>query len=196
MLFDLGISSDQLDDPARGLSFQHSGPLDMRLDPSQPETALTPLHKIQHAELKNTLIEFGEPRHAEKLSRAILDGVAGGRLKTTSDLAMLCERVIGRHGPSHPATRVFLALRNLVNQELSSLDSLLNVAPGCLNREGRLVIISFHSLEDRRVKERFRTLAKDGFRIVTPKPVVPSEQEQVVNPRARSAKLRVLERVS
>ncbi len=208
MLFDLGVASPQLDNAERGMSFQSDGPLDMRLDPTSGKTAQQILRTIRESDLEELLREFGEERNARKLSKSILFELSAGRLNTTGDLARLCERVIGRHGKTHPATRVFLALRCLVNDELGALDDLLATAPDCLNVGGRLVFISFHSLEDKRVKERFRSLAclpdrqvkepagAKRFSLVTKKPVVPSDQEQRENSRARSAKLRVLERTA
>ncbi len=199
MLFDLGVSSLQLDDPTRGFSFQSDGPLDMRLDPRSSETALSILQTIQEKELMDRLTVFGEGRNAKRVSRYLLSDVAEGKMKTTRDLASFCERVLGRRGKAHPATRLFLALRTLVNKELDVLSDLLQVAPRYLAVGGRLVIISFHSLEDRMVKERFKALAQEcldekRFSLVTKKPVGPSEEERAPNPRSRSAKLRVLER--
>ncbi len=201
MLFDLGVSSLQLDDPTRGFSFQSDGPLDMRLDPRGNQTALSVLQTIQEKELIDRLTQFGEGRNARRVSRYLLSDVAQGRIQTTRDLASFCERVIGRRGKGHPATRLFLALRTLVNRELDVLGDLLGVAPRYLAVGGRLLIISFHSLEDKMVKERFRSLAQDGidekrFVVVTKKPVGPSEEEMAPNPRSRSAKLRAIERVT
>lgn len=201
MLFDLGVASSQIDIAERGFSFQSEGPLDMRLDPSQGKTALLLLHTIEEQRLEQVLREFGEERNARRLSKSILFELSAGRLKTTKDLAMICERVVGRHGKIHPATRTFLALRCLVNDELGALESMLESAPDLLKVGGRLAIISFHSLEDRRVKEKFRAISKEPvgdkrFSLLTKKPVIPSEQEQSANPRSRSAKLRVIERVS
>ena len=201
MLFDLGVASPHLDNADRGMSFQSEGPLDMRLDATSGKTALNMLHTIDEPKLESILREFGEERNARRLSRSILFELSAGRLKTTKDLASLCERVVGRHGKTHPATRVFLALRVLVNDELGALEKLLSVAPGLLNVGGRLVVISFHSLEDRRVKESFKTLSRNEsgekkFMILTKKPWVPSDEELRTNPRSRSAKLRVLERVA
>lgn len=200
MLFDLGVASPQLDTAERGFSFQSDGPLDMRLDPTRGQTALRLLHTIDERKFENLLGEFGEQRFAKRLSREILTGVASGHIKTTKQLAGICERVIGRQGKTHPATRVFLAIRCLVNDELGALKDLLEEAPKHLKIGGRLVFISFHSLEDRMVKERFRELAPISgprtFSVLTKKPVVPSPDEEQSNARARSAKLRALERVA
>lgn len=199
MIFDLGVSSTQLDDPERGFSFRQSGPLDMRLDPDLPETALDVLRHIDEETLTGTLREFGENRDARRISRYLLHDVSHGRMKTTGDLAGFCERVIRRRGKVHPATRVFLALRCLVNNEIEVLREILRTAPLYLGPGGRLAIISFHSLEDREVKTTFRNLAQQGlsnraYGLVTRKPVVPDETEMRDNPRSRSARLRVLER--
>ncbi len=201
MIFDLGISSTQLDNPERGFSFQRPGPLDMRLDPSSPTTALTVLRSLDEKDLAQHLIQFGEGRFARKLARRIVEATQRGSLTMTTDLAKLCERVLGWRRGSHPATRVFLMLRSLVNKELENVAALPQIAPQHLAPNGRLAIISFHSLEDKIVKEAFRTLARDIqenkiFKLVTKKPVVATEEEARFNPRARSAKLRVLERAS
>ncbi len=201
IVLDLGIASSQLDDAARGLSFVHDGPLDMRLDGRLPKTALDHLRTISEDALTALLRDYGEVRFAHKLSRWILAAVSRDEIKTTTELAKLCERAVGRHGPTHPATRTFLALRCLVNDEQGALDDFLRIAPGHLSVGGRLAIISFHSIEDRQVKNAFRSLAHDEsglkkFQLLTKKPIVPDETETKSNPRARSAKLRALERVA
>jgi 16S rRNA (cytosine1402-N4)-methyltransferase len=201
IVLDLGIASSQLDDATRGLSFIQAGPLDMRLDPRLPKTALDWLRSISEDALAALLKEYGEARFAHKLSRWILAAVSRDEIKTTTDLATLCERAVGRHGPTHPATRVFLALRCLVNDEQGALNDFLRIAPDCLNVGGRLAIISFHSIEDRQVKTAFRSLSQEGsgqkrFQLLTKKPIVPDESELKVNSRSRSAKLRALERVA
>ncbi len=201
LLADLGISSYQLEDPKRGLTFQAEGPLDMRLDPESSRNVLTVLGTMDEEELRNLLHEFGEMRFAWKLARAISRAFSEGRLKTTRDLALLCEVTVRGRGKVHPATRVFLALRAKVNDELGALSALLEQIPQVLEVGGRAVIISFHSLEDRLVKQGFLRFEKEGwgerrFIRVTRKPVGPAEDEIRRNPRARSAKLRVLERVA
>ena len=200
MVFDLGVSSTQLGAPLRGFSFQRKGPLDMRLDPDSKETAQTLLRKIEERELSAMLWEFGEKRNARRISRYLLNDIQSGRIQNTEDLAKFCERVIGRYGKVHPATRVFLALRCLVNKEIETLQEMLRVAPPLLSVGGRIAVISFHSLEDKQVKSQFRFLAKleSGpyrYSLVTKKPIRPTIQEQEENPRSRSAKLRVLERI-
>jgi 16S rRNA (cytosine1402-N4)-methyltransferase len=201
MVFDLGISSQQLDDPARGLSFRSEAPLDMRIDPANPETALSFLRKVDEKEFADLLFRYGEARNARRLARAICFDVSKGLINTTGELARLCERVAGRHGKTHPATRVFLALRASVNDEMGALNGILKAGPSFLSVGGRMAVITFQSIEDKAVKERFRGLEDEGmegktFRRITRKPLAPSEDEARENPRARSAKLRVLERVS
>jgi len=199
LLFDLGVSSFQIDRGERGFSFQKEGPLDMRLDPGSSETAMSVLRTISPDEFESLLREFGEARFARKLAGRILDSLSQEKLKTTLDLARICGQVAGGRGKVHPATRVFLALRAKVNDEIGSLEALLNQIPECLTTGGRAAIISFHSIEDRLVKHSFSRLEKEGYEEkkfvrVTRKPVVPSPEELRANPRSRSAKLRVLER--
>lgn len=200
MLFDLGFSSAQMDDGKRGFSFQQEGPLDMRLDPSGGNTALSVLQTIKEDDFVNLLTTYGEARHAKRLARLLLSETAAGKMKTTFDLARVCESAVGRHGKTHPATRVFLALRAKVNQEEDVLKDLLDQAPSLLKRDGRLAIITFQGIEDKLVKEKFKALAMEGqdgkkFALVNKKPIVPTDVELDNNSRSRSAKLRVLERV-
>jgi 16S rRNA (cytosine1402-N4)-methyltransferase len=201
LIFDLGFSSPQMEDPSRGLSFQLDGPLDMRLDPNLSKTALDCLREVDEKDLALLLKEYGENRFARKLARAIKNDVLQGLIHTTKDLAQLCERVVYSRGKTHPATRVFLALRILVNDENNALKELLSSAPSFLSVGGRILIISFQSTEDRIVKWKFRELENEGlngkkFKVITKKPIVPSEDEALSNPRSRSSKLRVLERVA
>ncbi|OVE77466.1 16S rRNA (cytosine(1402)-N(4))-methyltransferase [bacterium F11] len=201
MLFDLGVSSVQLNDPKRGISFQSEGPLDMRLDTEAPHNALTLLKQMKEDELAEVFYEFGVRRNPRRISRYLLHDVREGKITTTTDLAGFCDRVVGRRGRIHPATKIFLALRSLVNNEQQVLKDLLQVAPLFLNQGGRLAIISFHSVEDRIVKNEFRSWSQDGketsfcFARATRKPIQPSAEEVQANPRSRSAKLRVLERI-
>lgn len=196
---DLGISSPQLDTAGRGFSFQQDGPLDMRLDPRSEKTALSVLRTISLDQLTAQLEKFGEEHGAKVLAQRLIAESAHGRIRTTAELADFCKRNVRSRGKTHPGTRVFLALRDLVNDELGSLTDLLRTAPKCLGVKGRLAIVSFHSLEDRLVKEAFRDASSHGlddkkFNCATKKPVVPSALEMRANPRSRSAKLRVLER--
>jgi 16S rRNA (cytosine1402-N4)-methyltransferase len=195
LLADLGLSSDQLDDRHRGFSFQQDGPLDMRMDRTAQKTSAAVL--LAHAsedEIEEWLREYGEERFARRLAHAIVHQRRFGPLLRTSQLADLVARTIprGRAG-LHPATRTFQALRIAVNRELGELDSLLDQAPALLAPGGRLAVISFHSLEDRRVKEAFRAEVQGGrCDDLLPGGVRASEAEARANPRARSARLRAI----
>ncbi len=207
-LVDLGVSSPQLDQPERGFSFKRSGPLDMRMDGSGGETAAEYLRRVSEEELVAVLSELGEERYARRIARAIVDARREEPLDTTGALAALVARAMPRHEHhKDPATRTFQALRMAVNQELPELRRLLADLPGCLRPGGRLVVIAFHSLEDRLVKHRLRELAtpprddrgKPGpaaWRLLTKKPVTAGDDELAANPRARSAKLRAAERMA
>jgi 16S rRNA (cytosine1402-N4)-methyltransferase len=199
MLFDLGVSLEQLSGPS--LSFSSLAPLDMRLDPASGETAAMFLARVDEKRLADLFFQYGEVRGARRLARTILSELVAGRLKTNGDLAAICERVLGRSGPRHPATRVFLALRAAVNDENGAIEELLRQGPRCLAVGGRMAVITFHSLEDRIIKHGFRSIVADGvdgrtFALPFKKPVEPTEEERKRNPRSRSAKLRVLERTS
>jgi len=192
VLADLGFSSDQLDDPSRGLSFQADGPLDMRLDPSQGPTCRDLLVRLTERELEKILVEYGEERFARRIAEAIVLARRARALpQTTKQLADLILKAVpptARHGRIHAATRTFQALRIAVNDELGELDSLLSRVILGVREGGRIAILSFHSLEDRRVKQAFK---KDGFEPLTKKPIEADEDEVRRNVRARSAKLRV-----
>ena len=192
LLADLGFCSDQLDDPERGLSFQADGPLDMRLDPTQGETAANLLQRLSERDLANLIFEFGEERCSRRIARMIVERRKHGVLSTTAELAELVRRCVPRpkgRGPFiHPATRTFQALRIAVNNELEALDNLLAQLPTCLKPGGRAALISFHSLEDRRVKNAFRD--RELWQKMAAKPVTATEEEVRENPRSRSAKLR------
>lgn len=196
MMADLGFSSDQIDDPARGLSFRFDGPLDMRLDPSRGLSAREYLEQATERELEETLRELGEERLWKRIADAIVRARRERRLpETTAQLVQLIVRATpanARHGRIHVATRTFQALRVRVNEELEELDALLKLATEALVPGGRIAVLSFHSLEDRRVKHAFRG---DAFEPLTKKPIEADEAETEANPRARSAKLRVAERV-
>jgi 16S rRNA (cytosine1402-N4)-methyltransferase len=194
ILADLGVSSPQLDQAERGFSLLRSGPLDMRMDPTQGPTAMELLSRATEQEIEAWLRVAGEERFARKLARRLFESAPG--LRTTEDLASAVCRWVPRRGKSHPATRVFLALRMAVNQELESVDEFMKRAPAVLKPGGRLVVITFHSSEDRKVKWCGRGAAEQGtLRIITKKPLEPSEREQQGNPRSRSAKLRVFEKI-
>lgn len=197
ILADLGMSSFALDDPARGFSFKNDGPLDMRMDPAAAPSAYDLLNEEGEDELTRIVREFGEERAARRIARAIVEARRRRPLTTTTELRAVIERAAGtrHHGAIHPATRTFQALRIAVNHEIESLTAFLERAPGCLNRGGRLAIIAYHSLEDRPVKHRFRELAQQAsFMTLTRKALRPSASECAHNPRARSARLRAIER--
>jgi 16S rRNA (cytosine1402-N4)-methyltransferase len=198
ILVDLGLNTLQLDDPRRGFSFAREGPLDMRFDPTAETTAADLVNQLSERDLADLIFQYGEERRSRAIARRI---VSSRPLGTTSDLRRVVLSAMGgrRRGGIDPATRTFQALRIAVNQELDQLTHFLGRVGPCLNPEGRVAIISYHSLEDREVKWSFRRRAKDedglGYQMVTRKPVRPSSQEVELNRRARSAKLRVLERV-
>jgi 16S rRNA (cytosine1402-N4)-methyltransferase len=195
ILADLGVSSMQFADPARGFTFQAEGPLDMRMDPQSELTAEQVVNRFDERELADLIYEFGEERRSRRIARAI---VRSRPIRTTAQLAEIVSAAARpmKHQRIHPATRTFQALRIFVNRELDDLRKLLNAAPQVLKPGGRLVVISFHSLEDRIVKDTMREGAKLGqYKLLTKKPVMPGEEEIDRNPRARSAKLRVAERV-
>ena len=196
LLADFGVSSLQLDEPHRGFSFRSSGPLDMRMDTRSGMTAEQVVNQIDENELADLIYEFGEERRSRRIARAI---VRARPITTTAELA----RVVSAAAPAmksgrhfiHPATRTFQALRIYVNAELEEIDALLSAAPALLKPGGRLVVISFHSLEDRRAKDALREGARQGiYEVLTRKPVTAEAEETDRNPRARSAKLRAAER--
>ncbi|HEV2716290.1 MAG TPA: 16S rRNA (cytosine(1402)-N(4))-methyltransferase RsmH [Terriglobales bacterium] len=200
LLADLGVSSLQFGDAARGFSFQAEGPLDMRMNPQSELTAEQVVNHFDERELADVIYEFGEERRSRRIARAI---VRSRPILTTAQLAAVISAAarpmkLGqqKYDRIHPATRTFQALRIFVNRELDDLRKLLEAAPQVLKPGGRLVVISFHSLEDRIVKDAMREGAKLGqYRLLTKKPVTPAAQEIDRNPRARSAKLRAAERV-
>lgn len=195
-LLDLGVSSLQLDTASRGFSFRRDGPLDMRMASGTGRTAADLVRSLGEGDLEGILREYGEEPRARRIARAIvrMRGETGGDVgASTRALGEFVERLIGRHGRTHPATRVFQALRIAVNDELENLKKFLGVFDRYLRREGRCCVISFHSLEDRMVKRSFRENVE--VRIVTKKPIRPTRGEVVANPRARSAKLRCVEKI-
>jgi 16S rRNA (cytosine1402-N4)-methyltransferase len=197
ILADLGVSSLQLDSPGRGFSFRRDEPLDMRMDTSSGATAADLIASADEQTLADVLYTLGEERYARRVARAILGEGKGRRIDTTGQLAAIVRRAIPRKGFSRidPATRTFQAIRIWVNQELEGLDAFLVRAAGRLARGGRLVVVTFHSLEDRVVKHTLRALeASATMAVRTRRPMVPSEAEIERNPRARSAKLRAAER--
>lgn len=212
-LVDAGVSSQQFDDPERGFSFRKPGPLDMRMGDDAP-TLAEYLDTVEQDELTRVLRKWGEVRKAHRVARDILKGWNAGEVETTTDLADLVERSVprgagsGRRTKIHPATLVFQALRIAINRELEALETAVESIPDVVKSGGRAVFISFHSLEDRIVKQGFRELSTDDTppgvpiresekttraKLVTSKPITASEEEIEHNPRARSAKLRVIE---
>ncbi len=200
-LADLGVSSMQLDEPGRGFSFQRDEPLDMRMDRSGGETAADLIAKADERELADTIYAFGDERYSRRIARAIVAARREAAIDTTGRLAAVVRRAIPMRGYQRidPATRTFQALRIWVNGELDGLDSFLGAMARRLRVGARLVVITFHSLEDRIVKHTFRALEKSAdlaMKVLTKKPVVPGEDEVAANPRARSAKLRAAERLA
>ncbi|MBF0485752.1 MAG: 16S rRNA (cytosine(1402)-N(4))-methyltransferase RsmH [Candidatus Omnitrophica bacterium] len=199
-LFDLGVSSLQLDEAERGFSFRKEGPLDMRMDVAAPLTALELVHSLSEEELSSLIWKYGEDRFSRRIAKAIVRARASRPLETTKDLADIILHSIPnsyQRDKIHPATRTFQALRMAVNSELDVLSVALDKAFLKLKTHGRMAVIAFHSLEDRIVKEKFRLLAHEGrAEILTKKPLRPSEEESSDNPRSRSARLRALERIA
>jgi len=199
-LADLGVSSLQLESPGRGFSFRRDEPLDMRMDPSGGPSAADLVAAASEHDLADVIYRFGEERHSRRIARAIVAARTDEPVVTTLRLASIVRRAVGRGGASRidPATRTFQALRIWVNRELEGLDAFLESTAGWLRKGARLVVVSFHSLEDRIVKHTLRALERRGDRVLnvlTKKPVVASDEERKRNPRSRSAKLRAAERV-
>jgi 16S rRNA (cytosine1402-N4)-methyltransferase len=189
VLADLGFASDQMEHAGRGFSFRDDGPLDMRLDPTEGTTAAELVNTLSEAALANVFFEYGEERQSRRVARRIVERRKTRPLATTGELAELVRSCVRKSGGIDPATRVFQALRIAVNDELGALDRLLALLPRIVRPLGRVGIISFHSLEDRRVKQAFRGSAL--WEPLTKKPVEAAEDEIARNPRSRSAKLRV-----
>lgn len=201
VLFDLGVSSPQLDDPRRGFSFQADGPLDMRMDQTGSRTAAQLVNELPEAELADMIFEYGEERFSRRIARAIVQARGHKAFETTLELVAVIKSAVPssyRHGRIHCATRTFQALRIAVNRELDVIAPAIRDAVDVLRPGGRIAVISFHSLEDRIVKHTLRALADapdSRVRVLTKKPQIPSDAECRENPRARSAKLRVAERL-
>lgn len=209
IVFDLGLSSMQLGTPQRGFSFQESGPLDMRFDPSQPLDAAQLVNNLPEKDLADLIWRYGEERGSRRIAAAIVEARP---IQSTIELAEVIRKAIGgQRGRIHPATRTFQALRIAVNQELHAVETVLPQAVKALASGGRLAIISFHSMEDRLVKQYFKRESRDcicppdqpvcvcghkaSIKIITPHPIQPGEEEIINNPRARSARLRVGEKL-
>ena len=214
MLFDLGVSSPQLDDKERGFSYKHDAPLDMRMDRRDSQTAFEAVNSWTEEKLRRTFYNYGEERHAGLIARAIVKKRVIAPIESTFDLSEVIISAIpayARRESQHPAKRCYQALRIVINDELEAISSMLESAPDRLRKGGRICIISFHSLEDRIVKNSFNARVsgcvcpkdfptcacgfKPTLKLITKKPVVPGEEELERNPRARSAKLRIAERI-
>jgi 16S rRNA (cytosine1402-N4)-methyltransferase len=213
VLLDLGVSSPQLDHAERGFSFQHDGPLDMRMDRRDAVTAADIVNTWPEEELANLFWELGEEKGSRRIAAALTKRRAVRKFETTGDLAEFVAHIVGRREKIHPATRVFQALRMEVNRELDAVEDGLAAAWRVLKAGGRLAVITFHSLEDRIVKDFGRSLEREYFvegevdrpefripkaaeaRVVSRKPITPGDEEIRENPRARSAKLRVIEKI-
>ncbi len=193
LVADLGVSSAQLDHPERGFSLAKEGPIDMRMDPTQGETALELIGRIDAEELANVIFRYGEEGRSRRIARSLRRAYEEGELETTADLRRAIHRATGpRRGRIDPATKTFQALRIAVNEELSDLEALLEQLPSVLRAGGVAAVISFHSLEDRIVKHSFRD--SDQLTPLTKRPVIASDEERQHNPRSRSAKLRAARR--
>ncbi|MGZ3523875.1 MAG: 16S rRNA (cytosine(1402)-N(4))-methyltransferase RsmH [Thermodesulfobacteriota bacterium] len=199
ILLDLGLSSIQLEKEGRGFSFRGDGALDMRMDQRMDQTAADLVNRLSSEELESIIFQYGEERWAKRIARAVVQEREREPIRTVEALRKVIYRTIPKRFHSRridPATRTFQALRIKVNEELENLKKILDTGWKILKKEGRICVISFHSLEDRMVKEAFRRLQKEGqMRILTKKPVMPSEEERKRNPRSRSAKLRCAERI-
>jgi 16S rRNA (cytosine1402-N4)-methyltransferase len=198
VLVDLGVSSMQLDETGRGFSFRRDEPLDMRMDRSSGVTAAEAIASADERTLADVIYQFGEERYSRRIARNIVAARAEAPIETTAQLADIVRRSVRRRGYERidPATRTFQAIRIWVNRELDGLDAFLERSAGLLNPAGRMAVISFHSLEDRVVKHTFRGLQQrqPGLTVRTKRPIVPGDDEIERNPRARSAKLRAIER--
>lgn len=213
ILLDLGVSSHQLDTPERGFSYRFNGPLDMRMDNRSKLTARDIVNTYAEKDLADLIYTYGEERYSRRIARAICAARANAPIETTLELANLVERASPKqkYGMPHPAMRTFMAIRIAVNDELSPLGGVLQNIINCLAPAGRIAVITFHSLEDRIVKTTFQKIAspcecprdipycvcgkKPGLRVITKKPILPSQEELDINKRAHSAKLRVAERI-
>jgi len=196
ILLDIGVSMLHLKSEDRGFSFLSDDILDMRMDSRQDLTAEKIVNRYREKELADIIWRYGDERFSRRIAKAIVYARQKKPVKSCKELAGIIERAVRRRGRIHPATRSFQALRIEVNKELDELTAVIDAAPDILAREGRLCVISYHSLEDRIVKNSFKALAKEGlFRIITRKPLVPCRQEQITNPSSRSAKMRVGEKI-
>jgi 16S rRNA (cytosine1402-N4)-methyltransferase len=195
ILLDLGVSSLQLDSPERGFTFREAGPLDMRMSPEETaESALDLLRRLDRTELADLIYAYGEERFSRRIAKSVVEAMRNKTIQTTEDLASVVRRAVPGRSRIDKATRTFQALRIAVNRELEELEAILETAPDRLALGGRLAVISFHSLEDRLVKRAFRERGREGFTVLTKKPLTAGAAEKQRNPRSRSAKLRGLQR--
>jgi 16S rRNA (cytosine1402-N4)-methyltransferase len=198
VLLDLGVSSDQLADSSRGFSFTAEGPLDLRMNPGEGKPAADLVNRLSERALADLFWQYGEERFSRRIARRIVEARRHERIETAAQFASLVRGAVPARSRARqridPATRVFQALRIAVNDELGSLERCLEQLPGCLRPSGRAVVISFHSLEDRLVKQAFRV--KSQWQVLTKKPIRPTRTEVASNPRARSAKLRAAQRTA
>lgn len=196
ILLDLGVSTLQLKEEGRGFSFLKDDPLDMRMDRRQRLTARDIVNNYSEKALTSLIYQYGEEKFSRRIARAIIKARQKGSIDSCKELAGIIEKAVGRRGKIHPATRTFQALRIEVNKELDELSMVIDAAAGLLKKGGRFCVLSYHSLEDRIVKNAFKRLVKEGmFNIITKKPLQPSIKERVLNPSSRSARLRVAERI-
>lgn len=197
ILLDLGLNSAQIDDPSRGLSFLQEGPLDMRMNRDDREPAAALLNRLTAAQIEDALREYGDERWARAIAKQIVERRRSAPLRTTNDLVECVLAAIpprAREKRIHPATRTFQAIRILTNRELEDLEDAIVAIAETLAPGGTLVVMAYHSGEDREVKHAFRALSERGFQVLTPKPIGPSPEEIFTNPRSRSAKLRAIRR--
>lgn len=197
ILLDLGLNSAQIADPGRGLSFLEDGPLDMRMNRHDREPAAALLNRLTAAQIEDALREYGDERWARAIAKQIVERRRSAPLRTTNDLVECVLAAIpprAREKRIHPATRTFQAIRILTNRELEDLEDAVAAIAQTLAPGGKLVVLAYHSGEDREVKHAFRTLSERGFQVLTPKPVGPTPEEVFTNPRSRSAKLRAIRR--
>ncbi|UCD34869.1 MAG: 16S rRNA (cytosine(1402)-N(4))-methyltransferase RsmH [Nitrospiraceae bacterium] len=196
IVLDVGVSTLHLKAEGRGFSFLRDEPLDMRMDVRQRLNAEDVVNSYREQELADLIWRFGEERYSRRIAKAIVRSRRRERIRSCKDLAVIVEKAVGRRGKIHPATRTFQALRIEVNGELDELAAGIDAGAEILERGGRFCVLSYHSLEDRIVKNAFRKLAREGlFRIITKKPLLPAREERSMNPSSRSAKLRVGEKI-
>ncbi|MBV6457185.1 MAG: Ribosomal RNA small subunit methyltransferase H [Fimbriimonadaceae bacterium] len=198
ILLDLGLNNAQIEDPVRGISFRSDAPLDMRMDRSSGEPASSWINRASAREIEDVLWNFGDERWARKIAQVITERRKANPIHTTSELVDCVQAAVPaakRDKRIHPATRTFQAIRIYINRELEGLQEALEEIARCLAQHGRMVVLAYHSGEDRAVKRAFRKLSGEGFLELTPKPLVPSDSEVQRNPKSRSAKLRAIERI-